>query len=186
MNALLGFQRSIVFAEPGTTRDVLTATTALDGWPVELADTAGLRASGDAIETEGVDRALRHVREADLVLLVCDVTAVWSNQERDVLATAKRTLVVHHKCDLADPPNDGRPVGLAVSSLSGQGIDELCSHIATQLVPHPPQPDEGVPINDRQTQLLMQALDVVTSGQVAGAIPLLAALVGERNSTMPR
>ena len=64
MNALLGYPRSIVFAEPGTTRDVLTATTALCGWPVELVDTAGLRASSEPIEAEGVARAERQVREA--------------------------------------------------------------------------------------------------------------------------
>jgi len=186
MNALLGFQRSIVFAEPGTTRDVLTATTALDGWPVELADTAGLRASGDAIETEGVERALLQVREADLVLLVCDVTADWSLHEDDVLAAARRALVIHHKCDLVEPPSDGRPVGLAVSSLSLHGIEELCSEIVIRLVPDPPQPGEGIPINDRQVNLTKQALDAVTSGQVADAIWLLAELVGERNSTLPR
>jgi len=176
MNALLGFQRSIVFAEPGTTRDVLTATTALDGWPVELADTAGLRTSGDAVEAEGVERALRQVRGADLVLLVCDVTAEWSNQDRDVLATGKRALVIHHKCDLADPPSDGRPVGLAVSSLSGHGIEVLCSGIATRLVPNPPQSGEGVPINDRQTHLLKQALDAAERHQFAAAGFALAEL----------
>jgi len=176
INALLGFQRSIVFAEPGTTRDVLTATTALDGWPIELADTAGLRASGDAIEAEGVERALRQVRQADLVLLVCDVTADWSMHEGDVLATAKRALVIHHKCDLAEPPRDGRPVGLAVSSLSGDGIDKLCQQIAGGLVPNPPQPGEGIPINDRQTHWLKQALDAVQRNQSAAAKFALAEL----------
>ncbi len=56
LNAIIGFARSIVFDSPGTTRDVLTAATAIDGWPVELADTAGLRAAGDDIERQGVAR----------------------------------------------------------------------------------------------------------------------------------
>ncbi len=161
MNALLGFQRSIVFAEPGTTRDVLTATAAMDGWPVELADTAGLRASTEPIEAEGVARAQRQVREADLVLLVCDVTADWTNSDRDVLAVAEQTLVIHHKCDLAEPPIDGRHAGLTVSSLTGQGIDELCRAIAARLVPDPPQPGEAVPLTDRHVKLLEQALAAV-------------------------
>jgi tRNA modification GTPase len=56
LNAIVGYERAIVFSQPGTTRDVLTAGTALDGWPVELADTAGLREPGDELEAEGVAR----------------------------------------------------------------------------------------------------------------------------------
>jgi tRNA modification GTPase len=74
INALLGYQRAIVFDQPGTTRDVLTATTAIDGWPVELADTAGIREGDDAIETEGVARALAEIRAADLVVEVWDAS----------------------------------------------------------------------------------------------------------------
>ncbi len=176
MNALVGFQRSIVFPDAGTTRDVLTATTALAGWPIELADTAGLRASGDAIEAEGVARAQRQIREADLVLLVCDVTAEWTCDESDALSAARRTLVIHHKCDLARPPTAGRPAGLAVSSLTGQGIDELCRAIADRLVPDPPQPGDAVPLNTRQMTLLTQALGAVRSGDAATAVAALTRL----------
>jgi tRNA modification GTPase len=176
MNALLGFQRSIVFAEPGTTRDVLTHTTAFDGWPVELADTAGLRVSCEPIEAEGVERALAEVRGADLVLLVCDVTSNWSNEEREVAQTARRVLVVHHKCDLANPPSDGRPVGVAVSSLTGQGIDRLCEQIARALVPSPPEPGTAVPFTARQEALLRQALAALNHRKPEKAIGALATL----------
>ena len=54
INALVGYERAIVFAEPGTTRDVVTAGTAVDGWPIELADTAGLRESTDPLEAAGI------------------------------------------------------------------------------------------------------------------------------------
>ncbi|MCI0358079.1 MAG: 50S ribosome-binding GTPase [Planctomycetaceae bacterium] len=183
MNALLGFQRSIVFAEPGTTRDVLTHTTAFDGWPVELADTAGLRASGEPIEAEGVERALEQVREADLVLLVCDVTTPWSSQEREVLAIARRAMVVHHKCDLglvdggeAGPPLDGRPAGIAASSLTGQGIDLVCQRIAQALVPSPPDAGTAVPFTERQENLLRQALAAAINSQPQLAIEALGGL----------
>jgi tRNA modification GTPase len=176
MNALVGYQRSIVFAEPGTTRDVLTATTALDGWPVEFVDTAGLRASGDAVEAEGVARAQQQIRQADLVLLVCDVTAAWSDDERDVLTAARRTLIVHHKSDMARPFTDGRPPGLAVSSLTGQGLDELCRAIVAQLVPSPPQPGEAVPLSSRQAKLLEQALEAIRRRDAVGAIAMFAQL----------
>ena len=59
MNALVGFQRAIVCDLPGTTRDVVTATTAIDGWPIQLADTAGLRETRDEIESAGVDAGAR-------------------------------------------------------------------------------------------------------------------------------
>lgn len=176
MNAILGFQRSIVFAEPGTTRDVLTHSTAFDGWPVELADTAGLRASGEPIEAEGVERALVEVREADLVLLVSDVTSDWSNQEREVAQIARRVLVVHHKCDLAHPPSDGRPTGVAVSSLTNQGIDQLCHQIARALVPNPPDPGVAVPFTARQEALLRQALGALNHRKPEKAIGALALL----------
>jgi tRNA modification GTPase len=84
INALLGYQRAIVFDQPGTTRDVLTATTAIDGWPVELADTAGLRASGDAIEAAGVDRALGMIAAADLVIEVLDARAGGRGRESGI------------------------------------------------------------------------------------------------------
>jgi tRNA modification GTPase len=177
MNALVGYQRSIVLAEPGTTRDVLTAATAFEGWPVELADTAGLRTSGDAIEVEGVARAHGQIREADLVLLVCDVTQAWTDAERGVLAAAQ-TLVIHHKCDLARPPADGRPSGLEVSSLTGAGIEELCRAIAARLVPDPPQPGEAIPLGERQVRLLADILAAVRDGQSERANSLIRSLLG--------
>ena len=72
INALAGYQRSIVSHVPGTTRDVVTTTTAIDGWPVELADTAGLRAGGDELEAAGMALADEAVARADLVLVVRD------------------------------------------------------------------------------------------------------------------
>ncbi|MCY2966029.1 MAG: 50S ribosome-binding GTPase, partial [Planctomycetota bacterium] len=74
INALLGYDRSIVYDAPGTTRDVLTGETAFDGWPVQLADTAGLREAVSAIEAEGIVRARDYLATADLVLVVVDLS----------------------------------------------------------------------------------------------------------------
>src|SRR5206468_12815742 len=71
-NAMAGFARAIVDPTPGVTRDVVTFRTAFGGWPVELADTAGLRATEDAIESMGIARSRREQVDADLVLLVLD------------------------------------------------------------------------------------------------------------------
>ena len=75
VNALAGYQRSIVAPTPGTTRDVVTTRLAIDGWPVELADTAGVREATDALETQGVRLAREATAAADLCLWVLDASA---------------------------------------------------------------------------------------------------------------
>jgi tRNA modification GTPase len=72
MNALVGYARSIVFDQPGTTRDILSATTAMAGWPVQLNDTAGLHEASDPIELQGIGRALEQFSQADLLVWVLD------------------------------------------------------------------------------------------------------------------
>jgi tRNA modification GTPase len=150
MNALVGYQRSIVFDQPGTTRDLLTAVTALDGWPVELVDSAGLRESEDALEAAGVARATAGMAGADLVLWVEDAT------ERAEVAHPRLcvgVLVVKNKADLLPAgaiPSDSD--ALAVSALTGQGLDKLCQRIVEQMLPIPLAPGEGVIFTQRQEQ----------------------------------
>src|SRR5205085_4352386 len=74
VNALAGYQRSVVSEVAGTTRDVVTTTVAFDGWPVELADTAGLRRAAESLEAAGVELARRFLEGADLVVWVTAVT----------------------------------------------------------------------------------------------------------------
>lgn len=74
VNALAGYQRSVVAPVAGTTRDVVTTVIALDGWPVELADTAGLREASESLEVAGVDRAKDRLASADLIVWVMDAT----------------------------------------------------------------------------------------------------------------
>src|SRR3989304_4535769 len=74
INALVGYRRSIVHHTPGTTRDAVTAVTAMEGWPVELCDTAGLHAKAEGIEKAGVELAQQRIADADLVVLVFDLT----------------------------------------------------------------------------------------------------------------
>lgn len=197
-NALLGYQRSIVFDHPGTTRDVLTALTALDGWPIELVDTAGLRTGSDAIETEGVRRAECELAAADAVLFVTDCTLRWSSEDIRHLGNARSVIVVHNKCDLAPPPRDGRPEGIATSAATSQGLEELSRTLATTLVPEPPEPGTPVPFSPRQVTLLQQALiaverrDVIAARQVMeetltpSAAPGSSAPVSLENPTADR
>jgi len=188
MNAILGYERSIVWREPGTTRDVLTATTAIDGWPIELTDTAGLRVVGqtslsaaanpasDFIESEGIARALCQIAAADVVLFISDTTAAWDNSlHLQVTAAARRLpLIVHNKRDLTPPDPRSRPAGIATSALTGQGIDELCCAIAHALIPSPPAFGIAVPFTADQIASLQAAAHHLQAGQLAAAQQLLA------------
>ncbi|NOY40789.1 MAG: GTP-binding protein, partial [Planctomycetes bacterium] len=78
INALVGYQRAIVFDQPGTTRDVVSASTAIEGWPVKLSDTAGLHPTSDELESAGIALAHDQLAEADLVVWVLDAETVES------------------------------------------------------------------------------------------------------------
>jgi len=188
INALLGYQRSIVWGEPGTTRDVLTATTAFDGWPVELADTAGLRVGGDQIETAGVERARAKIAASDMVLLVCDSSQSWSAADEQIMEDVRTivgptppVLIVHNKCDLPPAGDRSRPPGLAVSALTGQGLGDLERHIASTLAPQPPDPGSAVPFTQRQLHLLRAAQLAIQRGEPTVARASLGRIVRQFN-----
>lgn len=181
INAILGFERCIVHVEPGTTRDVVTAHTALDGWPVELGDTAGLRDGTDEIEIAGVQRARQQLRQADLVVLVFDVSAPWTGADEALLAEWPGALVVHNKSDLAAALQAGRPPGLVVSAAQGRGIDTLVREVARRLVPEPPRPAAAVVFTQTQLQAVRAAGTALASHNDDEAVSLLADLLAINN-----
>ena len=142
INALLGYQRAITADQPGTTRDVLSARTALDGWPVELIDTAGLRTPTDAIEAQGIALATATFKEADLVLWLADLT---NPLLPDRPLASRRHLLVGNKVDLVSPV----PVwaACAVSALTGQGLPELIQRLLMELIPVLPAPGTALPVH---------------------------------------
>ena len=144
INALVGYERAIVHATPGTTRDLVTAAAALDGWPVELTDTAGLHASDDALEQAGMSLARERLQRADLVVLVFDASSLWLAEDEALARQWPTALCVFNKCDLLRPDdrNDVRP-GRRTSAVSGQGIEELGRDISERLVSEPPSAGPG-------------------------------------------
>jgi tRNA modification GTPase len=104
MNALAGFHRAIVFDEPGTTRDVVSVDSALDGWPVQLLDTAGICAATNEIEREGVSRSRRALDEADCICLLLDAGSPLTDEDRqliaDVASSSSPAIFVVSKSDL--------------------------------------------------------------------------------------
>ena len=126
LNALAGSERAIVTEIAGTTRDLLHETLRIDGFELNLVDTAGLREDGDAIEREGMRRARAELRRADLALVVLDARDPGAGLRAvaaDIVGVPQR-IVVHNKCDLVDAPalTEG---ALAVSARTGAGLDLL-------------------------------------------------------------
>jgi tRNA modification GTPase len=159
LNALLGYSRAIVFDEPGTTRDVLTAVTAFDGWPVELADMAGLRETSEPLEAAGVRHAEAEIAAADLVLLVVDQTCPWDAALFETVSRrARRLLVVHSKCDLPAATLAAAPCPvIPTSAHSGQGLSALAAALLGQLVPAAPPPGTAIPFTHDQVRTLEAA-----------------------------
>jgi tRNA modification GTPase len=145
VNAIAGFQRSVVAPIPGTTRDVVSTRIAIDGWPVELFDTAGLRAEGDHLEAAGIERARAAVESADLVLWLVDATDVErTSPSRDASRQGAEFLTILNKCDLANPRSTcGEDV--RVSAHTGDGVLEILTAISRKLIPNLPAPGTGIP-----------------------------------------
>ncbi|MDE2195778.1 MAG: tRNA uridine-5-carboxymethylaminomethyl(34) synthesis GTPase MnmE [Gammaproteobacteria bacterium] len=136
LNRLAGHAAAIVTEVPGTTRDVLREHLDLDGMPLHLIDTAGLRASGDAVEQEGVRRAWKEIREADRVLLLVDDSLGLQPQDEHILAELPAALpvtLVFNKIDLAGRPpalQESAPYPqLWLSARTGAGLGLLRAHL---------------------------------------------------------
>ena len=127
-NTLLGADRALVTEIPGTTRDAIEAHTDFLGWPVRLVDTAGLADAEDRLERMGIEISRRYLSAADLVLLCVEAGHPLDGSEV-ALGETRASLVVRTKRDLAD----GAAEGLAVSSVTGEGIDELRRAVAERM-----------------------------------------------------
>jgi len=147
LNAILGFQRSLVHAAPGTTRDVVSGQTALEGFPVTFFDTAGFRNTGDNLEQQGIDRSLRSLADADLVIWVMDLTVEAS--QRPACPIKTNVLFCGNKIDLAGTPC--HVAGTSVSALTGVGIEQLLGEVIRCLVPYSPQLGEAVPVENHHS-----------------------------------
>ena len=136
LNLLAQRDAAIVAETAGTTRDVIEVHLDLGGYPLVVADTAGLRATASSIEDEGVRRALRRARDADLKLAVFDGTIWPATDARTAELVDSSTIVVVNKVDLGRPAAPlvvaGRSVH-PVSARTGEGIEELLSVLATKV-----------------------------------------------------
>ncbi|MFA6147961.1 MAG: tRNA uridine-5-carboxymethylaminomethyl(34) synthesis GTPase MnmE [bacterium] len=143
LNRLAGEERAIVTETPGTTRDYLHADVAIGGVPVTLIDTAGLRETADPVEREGVRRSREIVASADLVLFVLDGSREASAGDRSAYGEIASLphLVVRNKSDLPAAGEGsgfdgaGKRGAVRLSAKTGEGIGELATAVARELVP---------------------------------------------------
>ncbi|WP_285446081.1 tRNA uridine-5-carboxymethylaminomethyl(34) synthesis GTPase MnmE [Xanthomonas sp. fls2-241-TYG-148] len=127
LNALAGSERAIVTDVAGTTRDTLHEAIQLDGFELTLVDTAGLREGGDAIEREGMRRARAELQRADLALIVLDARDPQAARDAlgDAIDAVPRRLWIHNKCDLLAVAGPMDADAIAVSAMTGQGLERL-------------------------------------------------------------
>ena len=154
INALSGFQRAIVHDTAGTTRDLVSQQTAIDGWPVELIDSAGIRDAENQIEKAGVAKAVEIIKQADLVLHLVDAAADCPFEPE--VSQHRAGIIVINKVDLCQSPkvpNVSCPV-IEVSAKTGRGIEELFDLISKVLVPAEPKPDQIVPVTKNLQRIL--------------------------------
>jgi tRNA modification GTPase len=169
-NCLAGYARCIVAPTPGTTRDVVTTLLAIDGWPVEMADTAGIREAAGDLEGMGIERSRMAFAQADLCLWLLDAS---TSPVRPDFSSPKLHLVVN-KIDLPavwDLKQTGEAI--RVSARTSEGLADLCTAVSRWLVPAPPAPGEAVPFTPDLAERLEQTRRLVNSGEVEKALLLL-------------
>jgi tRNA modification GTPase len=172
LNWLVGYQRAIVDPTPGTTRDFVTVATVVEGWPVELYDTAGIRSPQDELEAEAIARTRRIASEADLVLLVFDRSTEWTSEYARLQKEWHEAMVILNKRDL--PPGPGAWCdGLLISTRIAEDRPAVLKALARKLVLEPPPPGEAIPFTPDQVAGLKEALAAIDRGNRAAAVVAL-------------
>ncbi|MEO1672099.1 MAG: tRNA uridine-5-carboxymethylaminomethyl(34) synthesis GTPase MnmE [Cyanobacteria bacterium J06631_2] len=136
LNAWSKTDRAIVTDLPGTTRDIVESTLVVEGIPVQVLDTAGIRETGDTVEKIGVERSRQAAQNADLVLLTIDGSLGWTDRDREIYQQVKHKplILIINKIDLADSQSVTYPEIEQVvytSATHNQGIRELETQIVT-------------------------------------------------------
>jgi len=167
INLLARREVAIVSPHAGTTRDVIEVQLDLDGYPVTLIDTAGIRQTDDPVELEGVKRARMRAAEADLVLWLIDSEHTHSEGTRDVLASDAMVWVIRNKIDLEgqgrasdsafDPPGRLGASAFGISASRGDGIPELVASLAAFARDYLGSEEMALIGRERQRKLLQEA-----------------------------
>jgi tRNA modification GTPase len=173
-NSLLGRHRAIVHDIPGTTRDTITESIGVEGIPIMVTDTAGLRIASDQVEAIGVDRTKREAADSDLLIVVIDGSEPVSTEDREVLreAGSHRHIIALNKSDLptfsetaVEAHHNGALSTVSISAKTGSGLETLRAALL-QPFTNGQTSAEGLMItNARHHDLLLRAIDAVSSSE---------------------
>jgi tRNA modification GTPase len=168
-NRLLKQDRAIVTGIPGTTRDLVSETASFEGIPVKLVDTAGIRDGDDVIETLGIERSFKAMADADLTLLVLDLSVEETEEDHELIEklAGRKPLLVGNKCDLERRLSGLRDL-MAVSAVTAEGIAELRQAILLRLAPGGlAAPESGAITNIRHEALLRESAEALQNARRA-------------------
>ncbi len=167
LNALLGYDRAIVTAIPGTTRDTIEEKLRIGRLTLRIIDTAGIRDTDDEVERLGVERSRAAMGKAELVIAVVDGSGEITDEDREVIAQAEaapKGIVVLSKRDIAEPDAEittALPV-VSLSSVTGEGVDEL-ERVISEQFPLPEVPAGEILTNVRQADAVKRAIEYMRS-----------------------
>ncbi len=184
LNRLAGDELAIVTAVPGTTRDALRSTIQIEGIPLHIIDTAGLRETDDEVERIGIERTWREIGRADVVLLLADARSGIGDADRVILGRLPATLpriTVYNKIDLAGRPAErhdehdahGDAVAISLSARDGSGIDLLRAELLRVAGWHPAE--DVFIARERHLRALAAAREHIGAARavVTGSLPAL-------------
>ena len=174
LNRLAGREAAIISTTPGTTRDIVEENILIDGAPLNISDTAGLRETRDDIEEEGIKRALNAADQADIILLVTEYGQKIGREEQRLLQTipeSVKTIVVRNKIDLADNKDEllhknKHSAEVFLSAKTGEGVDELVHQLKIFMGLSETNEDSYM-ARTRHLNALMRTQEFLTKGVVS-------------------
>ena len=180
LNRLAGDDLAIVTAVAGTTRDALRSTIQIEGIPLHIIDTAGLRETDDEVEKIGIERSWREIERADVVLLLVDARTGVGDADREILArlpAGLKRITVHNKIDLSGAPperhDEADSVAISLSAKANRGIELLRGELLRIAGWHPAE--DVFIARERHLRALAAAQEHVAAARqvVDGPLPAL-------------
>ena len=165
LNKMLKENRAIVTDIPGTTRDVIEEYISLDGIPIKIIDTAGIRESSDVVEKIGIERSRKKIEEADLVVLMLDGSRELDKEDEEIISYVKdkNYVVLLNKVDLEQKLDNDKLEELnniiTISALTGYGVEDLKNKIKEMFFSGKVQNESLIISNNRHKQALFRALE---------------------------
>jgi tRNA modification GTPase len=172
-NKLLSSDRAIVTEIPGTTRDTISEVINIEGIPVLITDTAGVRSSSDRIEQLGIERTRRAIADADIIVAVLDGSGPLNDEDIEIVSEASdnRCVVALNKSDLESFRSNNaqqigdNPVSVSVSAKTGKGLDALCAEIIKPFTAGYLDENSFVITNARHYDLLRRTSEALQTSQ---------------------